>query len=182
MGAARTYDEPMGLYVKLARSAAEHFVLTGDILPVPDPVPVDLQRQRACYVAIIEQPGRRVRSMYGEPLPRRSSLAEEIIYNTVQALSTPLGRAIRRADLPTLTYSVSILGILQRVGDVVHLDPWQYGLYVRSDRDKAALLLPQRAGVETAEDQVATALREAGINGRQEAVTLYRFDVIYDDG
>lgn len=171
----------MAQYTKLVREAVDHYVKRGDYLPLPA-LPPELMRQQGCYVTILENPGRRVRAMHGEVMPRHPTLAEELVVNAVLALSGTPSWRVRRADLPHLGYSVALLGPLQRVADPEHLDPERYGLYVRSDQGKTALLLPQRAGVETPEDQIATAMRESGVNVRNEAVTLYRFDVThYDD-
>ncbi|MDP3997438.1 MAG: AMMECR1 domain-containing protein [Candidatus Andersenbacteria bacterium] len=166
------------MYGKLAKQAAEYLVKSGNILPFPGVLLPDLRRQRACYVSIIENPGRRLRSMSGSVLPQTPNLAAEIIHNTSNALSAC---RITRPDLPNLRYSVALLGTLQRISDPSHLNPSLYGLYVTSDRGKSALLLPNRAGIETADDQIATALREAGILTRYESYSLYRFDVSYDD-
>lgn len=139
----------------------------------------ELLIQRACYVSLLENPGRHLRAMFGELLPRQNCLAQEIITNTVSAIKYSRSTRIRRADLSYLVYSVAILGSLERISGPEHLDPDQFGLYIRSDRGKTAMLLPQRAGVETADDQIATALREAGVNLYQESITLYRFPVNY---
>ncbi len=171
----------MSLYVKIAKSAAEYFVRTGEAMAAPSGLPIELTCQRACYVSILENPGRRLRSLYGQPLPQRPTLAEEIITNTIESiLSNPL-RRLRRADLSYLIYQVGLLGPLQRISDPDHLDPTYFGLYVRSSKSKSALLLPMRAGIETAQDQIATALREARIDPRNEEVSMYRFDVHYFD-
>lgn len=170
----------MSMYAKLAKSAAEHLVRANELLPLPDNLPGELYRQRACYVSILENPGRYLRAMAGQPLPRQATLAEEIIANTVNAIELSSHR-IRQADLSYLSYQVALLGPLQRVSDPEHLDPIRFGLYVKSDRGKSALLLPHRAGVETPNDQIATALREAGIDTRREDATMYRFEVNYFD-
>lgn len=170
------------VYSRLARQAAEYYVKQQDLLMLPRSLPADLMRQRACYVSIIENPGRRVRSMYGQAMPQQVTLAQEIIMNTVTALTINPSRSVGRSDLSALQYSVALLGPLQRISDVTHLDPTQFGLFVQSDRGKSAILLPNRAGVDTVDDQVATAMRESGISPGQEAVTMYRFTVEYDDG
>jgi len=177
----RLIDLVMNTYTKLAKSAAEHFVKTGEPLPVPTLLPSELYRQRACYVSIMENPGRYLRAMAGEALPRQANLAQEIIMNTVTAMAAQPHRRIRQADLAYLSYSVALLGPLQRISDHIHLDPNRFGLYVKS-LGKSALLLPRRVGVETPNDQIATALREAGIDGRRDEVTMYRFEVTYFEG
>lgn len=171
----------MSIFIKLVQHTVEQYVRTQEVLPVPASLPQDLQRQRACYVSVFENPGHRLRSWYGEPLPRHPTLAEEIIMNTMAAVTSTPARQVHRAELPYLSYSVGLVGPLQRVSDAEHLDPAQYGLYVRADSGKTALLLPQRVGIETAQDQIGTALREATIDGRAELYTMYRFPVTFYD-
>ncbi len=167
--------------LKIARQAAEHYIATNELPQITWPLPAELLQQRACYVSIYENPGRRPRAMYGRPLPQQKSLAEEIVYNTIQAIRLrPSGR-LRKVDLSYLGYSVAVLGLLERITSPVHLNPDRFGLYVRSDRDKSAVILPQRTGIETPDDQIATAIRESGIEAGSEAVTMYRFLVTHYD-
>lgn len=170
------------IYSKWARQTAEHFIKVADYPSLPAYLPGDLSRQRACYVTIIENPGRKVRAMHGQALPQQPTLAHEIIANTIAALKQNPARPIRRGDLNQIIFSVALLGPLQRISDLQHLNPERLGLYIRSDRGKAALLLPQRTGIETPNDQLACALREAGIVPHMESFTIYRFEVEYDDG
>lgn len=172
---------PTTLYGRVVRQAADHFVKHGEFLPLPEWSTADLQRQRACFITLIENPGQRVRSMAGHLLPQYPTLMHELIATTVEVLTADPLRRVRRMDLRQLVYGISLISPLQRVSDVAHLQPAQYGLYVTSDRGKSTILLPRRAGVETADDQLATALREAGISPREEAVTMYRFGVDYYD-
>lgn len=169
----------MSTYVTLAKNAIEYYVRQHDILPLTSAVSVELQKQRACYVYVFENPGRRLRTMYGEPLPRQSMLAYEIISNATQALVSPDTRPIRRPELIALSYTIAVLEPLQRISEPEHLNPFVFGLYVRSNKGKHAIIMPQRAGIETTHDQIATAIREAHINPQEEVVTLYRFPVAY---
>lgn len=166
---------------KLAKAVAEHFIKTQTVLATSPQPPPELQRQRACYIYLYQKPGQRLRAVFGYPLPRYHNLAAEITANTVAAISQSSHFAIRRADLSSISYSVAVLEAAQRINDYHHLDPRRYGLYLLSDQGKSAVVLPQRPGIETAQDQLATALRESGVNVRQEAVSLYRFGVEYYD-
>lgn len=168
-----------GKYTRLAAAAARHYVHERDVLPVPAYLSSELARQQACYVTLYEDPGKRYRTMYGTPLPTTPSLAQEIISNTVLALRHEVGRNVRQADLNDLYFEVALLGPLERIGGPEHLDPKRFGVYVRSDRGKSSVVLPHRVGVETAQEQFATALRESAIDIRQEAATFYRFTVTY---
>ncbi|MEX0650204.1 MAG: AMMECR1 domain-containing protein [Candidatus Andersenbacteria bacterium] len=170
-----------GYITKLAKQAADHYVKTGETLPLPATLPPELYQQRACYVSIFENPGRNLRAMYGQILPRFRSLGEEVIMNTLQAMQRRTSGRFRRVDLSYLSYSVGIVGPLERITSPVHLNPQQYGLYLRSDRSKTAVLLPQRTGIDTPDEQIATAIRESGVNPDSESITMYRFAVFYYD-
>jgi len=171
-----------GSILKLARQTAEQYIKTGQPLALPWPLAYELSQQRACYVSIFEKPGRHFRAMYGQALPYQQSLAEEIIINTITAMSSRHASQFRRADLSYLAFSVAVLGPMERITSHVHLSPHTHGLYIRSDRDKSSIVLPQRTGIETPDEQIATAYREAGINQSQEAISMYRFLVThYDD-
>lgn len=169
-----------GKYARLAEAAARHYVLYGQVAPLPAAMPSDLRRQQACYVTIYQDPGQRFRAMYGNPLPKWSTLAQEIISNTISAFENEPHWNIRQADLGDLHFEVACLGPLERISGPAHLDPRRYGLYVRSDRGKSAVVLPHRVGIETADEQFATAMRESGIHAHHEAATFYRFLVTYD--
>jgi AMMECR1 domain-containing protein len=172
----------MSPHAKLAKSVVEQYIKARTAFQAPGHLPAEFAQQRACYVYLLENPGKRLRAMYGQPLPRRASLEEEIITNTTGALLNQLSSPpIRRAELASLAYTVAVLDPLQRISDPAQLNPILFGLVVKSDSGKSAVLLPGRAGIETPHDQIATALREAGIHTRQETVAMYRFGVSYYD-
>lgn len=167
--------------VRLAQRAAEEFVRKGERIPVPLGLPPALLQQRACFVTLYENPGRHTRAVFGRPSPAQPTLAHEIIFNTVEAIMRQQRAHIRPADLPYLGYSIAILGPLERILGGSHLNPGRFGLYVLSDRGKSAVILPQRTGIETGEEQISTAYREAGIRAPHESVSLYRFSVTHFD-
>ncbi len=169
-----------GLHSRIAMQAAEHYVRTGGYLPIPQMLPRELAVQKACVVSIIQQPGRHVRGSFGTPLPRSPILAQEIITNTVEAIVRN-NIHMRPIDASSYRYAVGVFGPLERITSKEHLKPLEYGLYVRSDKGKTALLLPRRVGIETADDQIATAIREARIDSKNEDVTMYRFSVTFYD-
>ncbi|MBI3255735.1 MAG: AMMECR1 domain-containing protein [Candidatus Andersenbacteria bacterium] len=166
-----------GTITKLARAAAEEYVRQQAYLLMPAHLPPDLLRQHACYVTIYENPGRHFRAAFGHPLSKYSTLAEEVIRHTIDAIRHNTAHPLRPIDLPYLVYSVTVLSALERISRPEHLDPETYGLYLRSDRQKTAIILPGRTGIETPQDQIATAYREADIDSRAEVATLYRFNV-----
>lgn len=167
------------LATKLAKRAAERYMRSGELEPVPENMPVNLRVQRACFVTLFEKPGRHVRAVFGRPSPSQATLAHEIIFNTVEAVRRQQRTHIRLADLPYLGYSIAVLGPLERIFSQSHLNPRRFGLYVLSDRGKSALILPERTGIETGDEQISTAFREANIESRQEAISMYRFSVMH---
>ena len=169
----------MNAYVKLAKAATEYFIRQRQVLPLRGALSPELARQRACYVYLYANPGHRLRTMYGEPFPRQACLGQEIINHTVSALTRVTLPDIRRSDLPSIIYTVAVLEPLQRISDAAQLQPDHCGLYLHSDQGKSAIILPRRAGVDTAQDQIATAMRESGANLRQDTITMYRFVVTY---
>lgn len=160
------------MYSKLAKQAAEYFIKNKELLPPPSILPEELKQQRACFITIIENPGHHIKGMHGTLLPQQKSLAEEVIVNTAQAAFR-----LRRVDLPYLSYQVAIAGPPQRITAVDHFDPTRFGVYARSDSGKTAVILPSHPGIETAQDQVATAMRQLGVDTKIDTVTLYRFEV-----
>lgn len=169
------------LATRLAKRAAERYIRSGEMEAVPERLSRDLCVQRACFVTLYEKPGRHIRAVFGRPTPSQATLAHEIIFNTTEAIRRQQRTHIRPADLPYLGYSVAALGPLERILSESHLNPRRFGLYVLSDRGKSALILPERTGIETGDEQISTAFREANIESRQEAVSMYRFSVMHFD-
>lgn len=169
---------PSSSALNLAQDTVEAFVLRGEALEPHDALPSLLTIQRACYVALYENPGRRLRAQYGSPLPRQQHLAQEIISNTLTAIQSVAaqGLPIHKTELRSLVYSIAILGPLERITSEKHLNPKLYGLYILSDKHKSSVVLPRRVGVETPQEQVGVAWREANIRS-SEAVSMYRFAV-----
>lgn len=166
---------------KIAQRAVEHYIKHGDLLPIDFPLSASMLSQKACYVTVYEKPGYHVRGVFGRPTPAQPTLAHEIVFNTIEVVRRQEKSHIRPVDVPHLKYAISVLGPLERILDASHLNPDRFGLYVLSDRGHSAVILPQRTGIETGEEQISTAFREAGINSPDESVTMYRFLVTYYD-
>jgi len=167
----------MTIHARLAKQAAEEYVRYGKMLTEPRHLPPEMTSQQACYVHILQKPGRKLKASFGYPLPRYQTLAQEIIHNTISALRARAASVIRRPDFGSLVYRVDVVEPLQRISIAAQLNPGVFGLYVRSDQGKTSIILPGRTGIETPDHQIATAFREAAIDPRREAATLYRFEV-----
>jgi len=117
--------------------------------------------------------GGELRGCIGTIAPTRSTLAEEIVYNAIQASTAdPRFPSLTTGELDDLDISVDILHAPEPA-EFADLDPRRFGVIVEADW-RRGLLLPDLEGVDTAAEQVAIARRKAGI-GPSEHVTLERF-------
>ena len=163
-------------WVKLARASLESYILHRKRIPVPEGLPGEMTGERAGVFVSIHRHGK-LRGCIGTFLPTTGSVAEEIIRNAVSASTEdPRFDPITPEELPWLDISVDVLGTPEAVTSEKDLDPKKYGVIVSSGR-KRGLLLPDLDGVDTAEDQIAICRQKGGI-GKQEKVSLQRFEVI----
>ncbi|WP_406677140.1 AmmeMemoRadiSam system protein A [Moorella sp. ACPs] len=161
------------LPVRLARQSLEHYLRTGKVLPVPDPLPPELAGRAGAFVSIKKHGS--LRGCIGTIGPTRANLAEEIIYNALAAgLEDPRFPPVTVEELPELRYSVDVLSEPEPA-TLADLDPKVYGVIVSCGR-RRGLLLPDLEGIDTVEEQVAIARQKGGI-GPDEPYQLERFKV-----
>src|SRR5215211_1953100 len=163
-----------GRITDLARNAVEGYVLRGRFVEPPLPETSALARPSACFVCL-KTVGRELRGCIGTVEPEHDTLAAEVIANAIKAATRdPRFRPVSGDELPSLLYSVDVLGILEpaRFED---LNPAAFGVVV-TDRScsRRGLLLPDIESIETAGQQVGVAARKAGIKPG-EPLRLYRF-------
>ena len=164
-------------YVRLARMSIEHFVRTHSFASLPSDLPQELIEKRAGAFVSIKKYGK-LRGCIGTFLPAQKTLAEEIFYNAVSAAAHD-GRfePIEEHELNRLVYSVDVLSMPEPIESAAQLNPKIYGVIVKSLTDnRRGLLLPDLAGLDTAEDQIAIAREKARIQPK-EAIALARFTV-----
>lgn len=164
-------------YVRLARMSVEHFVRTRSYLPLSAELPQELMEYRAGAFVSIKKYGK-LRGCIGTFVPAQQSLAEEILYNAVSAAAHD-GRfePIEEHELNRLVYSVDVLSTPEPIESAAQLDPKTYGVIVKSLTDnRRGLLLPDLAGIDTAEQQIVIAREKARIQ-LKEKVSLARFTV-----
>lgn len=161
-------------YVKLARASLESYVREGKRLAVPQPLPPGMERRAGAFVSIKKHG--RLRGCIGTVEPAQENLAAEIIANAISAgVHDPRFHPVQAHELSQLTYSVDVLTPAEPVTGIEELDPYRYGVIVKSGR-RTGLLLPNLEGVTTAEEQIEIASQKAGIRPG-EPVELYRFEV-----
>ena len=165
--------------VELARRTIEAYIADGTQIGSPQPLPVEMQQQAGTFVTIHLHG--RLRGCIGTIEPTCDNVAEEVIRNAVAAATRdPRFPPIRQAELADLSLKVDVLGKPELVSSLDELDPVRYGLIVQSAMQpwKRGLLLPDLAGIDTAEKQVKwTREHKAGITDPNEPVEMYRFEV-----
>ncbi len=175
---ARAAEDP---WVRLARTSLETYVRTGKQLELTDELlaslPDELCATRAGAFCSIKKDGE-LRGCIGTIGPCRANLAEEIAENAVSAgTCDPRFDPVTPDELADLVYSVDVLGRPEPVRSTDELDPARYGVIVSTRDGRRGLLLPDLAGVDTAEEQVSIARRKGGIRPN-EHVELERFEVV----
>ena len=160
-----------------ARSCVECLV-TGRPLPACPDEPV-YARRSACFVSL--KKGGELRGCIGTLEPAEQDLGAEIARNARSAaFDDPRFPAVREDELVSLACSVDVLSPSEpcTIGD---LDPRVYGVIVAAGY-RRGVLLPDLEGIDTAAQQVAVALRKAGIRP-DEGFTVRRFTVTrYHEG
>ena len=166
-----TLSDPL---VALAKEAVEEYIRFGRTTSTPVPVPPELETQAGAFVSLKKHG--QLRGCIGTIGPTQPNLAAEIIQNAINAaVGDPRFEPVSEEELKHLQYSVDVLSHPEAITSFIELDPKRYGVIVESGF-KRGLLLPDLDGVDTVDDQVAIAMRKAGIFDG-EPLALYRFEV-----
>lgn len=163
-------------YVSLARLALEAYIKDGITIDIPKAIPKEMIAEKAGIFVTIKKQGS-LRGCIGTIFPVRENIAEEIVCNAISAgTRDPRFPSISLKELDHLTYSVDVIGKPQFIESALDLDPQKYGVIVRAG-SRSGLLLPDIEGVDTREEQVAIALKKAGISPNED-YEMERFEVI----
>ena len=170
------FDTTIDPYVALARLSYETYVITGRRAAMPEGLPKEmLDRKAGAFVSLHMESGE-LRGCIGTLAPAFGCVAEEILQNAVSAATRdPRFPPVRPAELPHIVCNVDVLGESEPC-QMEDLDPKRYGVIV-SAGGRRGLLLPDLAGVDSVEQQIAIARQKAGI-GPEEKVSLQRFEVV----
>ncbi len=163
-------------YIRLARLSLEHYVTTGTPLRRSLDLSGDLTGQKAGVFVSLKMEGR-LRGCIGTTSPTTECVADEIIQNAISAgTGDPRFEPVSVNELPRLVYSVDVLREAEPISSMDELDPIRYGVIVKS-KGRSGLLLPNLEGIDSAYQQVAIALKKAGI-APSEPYKMERFEVI----
>ena len=163
-------------YVRLARETVESYVRERKTPEVPDWATEEMKQDRAGVFVSIHKDGK-LRGCIGTFLPTRENIAREIISNAVSASTRdPRFDPIEPEELEWLEINVDVLSRPEKIRGKEELDVRKYGVIVTSG-SRRGLLLPDLDGVDTVEEQIAIAMRKAGIR-EGERISLERFEVV----
>jgi len=160
-------------WVNLAAQAIHTYVRTGKTLPIPSPMLPEWTAKAGVFVSI--KKADRLRGCIGTFSPTTESLAQEIIANAIKAASEdPRFPPICEEELDTLVLSVDVLSEPETCTED-QLNPTCFGVIVQNGW-RRGLLLPDLAGVESVEEQLAIVRRKARI-APDEPAHISRFTV-----
>lgn len=163
-------------YAKLAVEAVRYYLLKGELLSCPSPLPNGMEDQSGVFVSIKIKNNHKLRGCIGTVTPSQDNLAKEIIQNAVNAATRdPRFKAITKEELDELSFSVDILTPLEAIDSPDQLNPRRYGLSIRS-KGQQGILLPDLKGVDTAKKQIDICLKKANIT-KDSPYQMYRFEV-----
>ena len=163
-------------YVRLARQTIEHYVINYKRIKKPTGLSDEMLENQAGVFVTLELNGN-LRGCIGTISPTTNSIADEIIQNAISAgIEDPRFPPVSEEELDSLVYSVDVLSEPEKIDSIDELDPINYGVIVTKGY-RRGLLLPNLEGVDTAKEQVAIALKKAGIS-KSEDYQLERFKVV----
>lgn len=178
-GVAQFMVKTQDPYVALARRAIEANVLGLSKPLIDDTLIEDLRVKRGGVFVSLHKKGY-LRGCIGTFRPTTDCIAQEILDNAIHACSQdPRFMPVQADELKELQIKVDVLGPIESITTIDHLDVKRYGVIVTSGRRKG-LLLPDIEGVDSVDQQISIALKKAGI-AEDEPYTLERFEVVRHD-
>lgn len=163
-------------YVKLARKTIEEYITNGNTINIPKNIQEELINNKAGVFVSIHK-FESLRGCIGTIIPTTKCIAEEIIRNAISASTKdPRFPKIDKDELNYLEINVDVLTTPEPIENQEQLDVKKYGVIVTSGY-KQGVLLPDLDGIDTVEDQIAIAMKKAGIK-KSEPINLQRFEVI----
>ena len=170
----RANEDP---YVRLARETIESYIMEGKKPELPGDLPEEMKSDRAGTFVSIHKEGR-LRGCIGTISPVYGCIGEEIIENAISASTRdPRFDPIKTDELLSLEINVDVLSPAEDISSKEELDVKRYGVIVTKGY-KRGLLLPNLDGVDTVDEQVAIALRKAGLSENEKGYSLQRFEVV----
>ncbi len=164
----------MNPLLELARQSIESYIKENKIINPPEKLTEEMQGRAGVFVSLKKKGD--LRGCIGTFAPTTDNIAQEVIRNAIEsATRDPRFPAVTIDEIPELEISVDVLTDPVKVASIKELDAKRFGIIVKSGM-KRGLLLPDLAGVDTPEQQIAIAKRKAWISD-DEPVEFYKFEV-----
>ncbi len=166
----------MNHYVSLAKEAVKRYVGEGEIISPPKELPKHFFTKKAGVFVTIKNKHGGLRGCIGTYLPTRENIAGEIIYNAIAAATKDARFGpVKEKEPETLIFSVYILNPPEKIKNLSNLNPEKFGIFLKSEFNKSALLLPGLPGIDSPEQQFFIACQKGGMDPEKENVAIYRF-------
>lgn len=174
---------PKTNYAKIAYDAILFFVSTGLVKKTdPDKIPADLKLKRACIVSIFDN-NDKLRARFGDLIPQKEFLFNEIVENAVSAASKDKNNdPIKSEELKQIKVYVEVLSSPNKVENFNELKPKKHGLYIIDKTGKTGYILPNTKGVKTVDDQIKKVKEIAGVTkeNNSDLEIFYFKSTLYD--
>ncbi|MFH1541497.1 MAG: AmmeMemoRadiSam system protein A [bacterium] len=160
--------------VQLARLTIESYIRDHKLVLPPEDLSPEMKQRAGVFVSLHKNGN--LRGCIGTFVATTLNVAAEVIHNAIEsATRDPRFPPVTIDELADLEISVDVLGEPKVVASAKDLDAKKYGVIVKSG-GRRGLLLPDLAGVNTPEEQIAICRRKAWIS-EDEPVELSRFEV-----
>ena len=148
-------------YVRLAKTSIEYYLENQKLMNIPTNLSDRLLNKQAGVFVSLKKHGH-LRGCVGTFLPTTSSIAQEIINNSIEAaFSDPRFKPLKAPELNDIDISVDILNKPQAASKD-ELNPKEYGVIVTFGH-KRGLLLPNLEGIDTVDEQLRAVCEKANI-------------------
>lgn len=176
MKVAKDNLQSESLCQQLAQSAVEHYLRDNRVIEPNEPLPAYLKTRAGVFVSIKTKKGE-LRGCIGTIEPTCADVAHEIIRNAIKAATEDYRfRPLAISELSDLTYSVDLLSPLETITDLSDHDPKIWGLMIEAMGGRRGVLLPDLAGIETADEQLKALRHKVGLS-EDVFIVMKRFRV-----
>jgi AmmeMemoRadiSam system protein A len=173
-------NEIREICLRLARESIKAYLERKEILKPDNNLPeFFFNTRKGVFVSLFYKENNQLRGCIGTYLPTKNNLAEEIISNALAAaFKDPRFPPLTLEELNKIYIEVSLLEEPEPVRNLKELNPEVYGLIIRSQSGKSALLLPSIPNIKSPEEQILAVCQKGQINPLKEKCQFYRFKTI----
>lgn len=190
--------------INLAKKAVKEYLETGNTINPPKGLPEKILKEKAgVFVSIykthqkpqiktlkttkkelrglprsLRHPVGVLRGCIGTFLPTKENIAQEIIANSILAVTKdPRFEPVVKDEFSNLKFSIDILEPPETIKDIKKHHPKKHGLIVKCQDGRCGLLLPDIDGVDTLEQQYLICCQKGNIDPLAEKPSFYSFNV-----